>query len=321
MACDLNPFSRDLVRPTGDVQLVSIGDPDRFSVSLQVVSHAESGTRTLRLRDPDMAGFPTPSDARPPDLPSIEGVRVRVEGKFFRLGESKFTAKGVTYGPFIVGPDGEPIPSPDQALRDLQLIRELGANVIRVYHVPPRWFLNLALEQGIRVFVDVPWNKHLCFLDDAAAKEAALRAIRDAAERCSGHPAVFALSVVNEIPADVVRWSGARAVSDFVDALIAQAKAVDPGLLCTFGNFPTTEFLRPRLGDFECWNVYLHQQRPFENYIARLQMLADARPLVLGDPLADRGQRDVEIRHVLPSHATARPLRRWQSLAARLIER
>ncbi len=230
-----------------------------------------------------MAAFSTPSEVRPPDLPSMEGVRVRVEGKFLRLGEARFTAKGVTYGPFAAGSDREPFPPHDQVVRDLEQLRDLGANVIRVYHVPPRWFLNVALGHGIRVFVDVPWNKHLCFLDDAAARDAAIRAIRDAAERCSGHPAVFALSVVNEIPADIVRWSGARAVSDFIDALIAEVKTIDPGLLCSFGNFPTTEFLRPRLADFDCWNVYLHQQRPFENYLARLQMLADARPLVIGE--------------------------------------
>ena len=35
--------------------------------------------------------------------------------------------------------------------------------------------------------------------------------------------------------------------------------------------------------DFVCFNVYLHQQRPFENYLARLQMMADSRPLVLGE--------------------------------------
>jgi len=217
------------------------------------------------------------------DLAPAGRLRVRVEGKFFRVGDSKFFAKGVTYGPFAPTPDGDPFPVREQVLRDFAQIRELGANVLRVYHVPPRWILDLAQEFGLKLLVDVPWNKHLCFLDDERDRQAAREAVHAAAVRCAGHPAIFAISVVNEIPPDIVRWSGARAVADFIDGLIDAIKEVDPELLCTFGNFPPTEFLRPRLGDFHCWNVYLHSQRPFENYVARLQMLADTKPLVLGE--------------------------------------
>ena len=51
------------------------------------------------------------------------------------------------------------------------------------------------------------------------------------------------------------------------------AKGIDPDCLCTFGNFPTTEFLNPQNVDFHCFNVYLHEPKAFENYLARLQML------------------------------------------------
>jgi hypothetical protein len=37
-----------------------------------------------------------------------------------------------------------------------------------------------------------------------------LEAVRNAVASGAGHPAVFAYSVANEIPPDVVRWSGAR---------------------------------------------------------------------------------------------------------------
>lgn len=217
-----------------------------------------------------------------PSVPSSR-ARVTVDGKFFRLDGRKFHPRGVTYGPFGSGPDGDGFASREQTLRDLERIRELGANTLRVYHVPPRWFLDLLHEQGLKVLVDVPWNKHLCFLDTAEARQDALDQVRRAARMLRAHPAVFALSVVNEIPADIVRWSGAEAVADFLDVLVAEAKSEDPELLCTFGNFPPTEFLRPRDIDFLCFNVYLHERRPFENYLARLQMLADAKPLVLGE--------------------------------------
>ena len=107
--------------------------------------------------------------------------------------------------------------------------------------------------------------------------------MRRAVVACARHPAVFAFSVANEIPPDIVRWSGAQAVADFIDDLVLEAKRADPECLCTFTNFPPTEFLRPQSLDFLCFNVYLHQRQPFENYLARLQMLAEAKPLLLGE--------------------------------------
>ena len=35
--------------------------------------------------------------------------------------------------------------------------------------------------------------------------------------------------------------------------------------------------------DFVCFNVYLHQPQPLKNYLARLQMLAESKPLLLGE--------------------------------------
>src|SRR5262249_51872715 len=162
--------------------------------------------------------------------------RVVVDGKFFRLGEKKFFVKGVAYGPFAPGPAGHPFAAPEQTALDFDQIRELGANVVRVYHMPPAWLLDLADTRGLKVFVDPPWNKHLCF-DDAARRAEARAAVRRAVLAGCGHPAIFAYSVANEIPADIVRWIGARAVADFIDELVVEAKLAGPQCLCTFSNF------------------------------------------------------------------------------------
>lgn len=209
--------------------------------------------------------------------------RPTTSGKFFRINQQKFYAKGVTYGPFAPNEDGDPFASREQTVLDFQCLQTLGANLLRVYHVPPRWLLDLADVHGLKVLIDIPWNKHLCFLDSAAMQDEARAAVRRAVQSCARHPAVFAYSVVNELSPDIVRWSGARAVENFLDELVAAAKAVDSECLCTFGNYPPTEFLRPQSIDFFCFNVYLHQQRSYENYLARLQMLADAKPLLLGE--------------------------------------
>jgi GT2 family glycosyltransferase len=210
-----------------------------------------------------------------------------VDGKFFRVGGVKFHVKGVSYGPFSPNSAGQCFSSPERARADFALFRELGANVVRVYHVPPRWFLELASEHALRVFVDVPWNQHLCFLESAHQKSQAVDAVRRAIFACARHPAIFAFSLANEIPADIVRWCGSRQTSEFIDELVAEAKKVDPDCLCTATSFPSTEFLRPKALDFICYNIYLHKRVLFRNYLARLQMSAEAKPLLLGEFGAD----------------------------------
>ena len=268
-------------------------EPLRFGASVPMAACQSSPSVPSPLRQ---LGAATVNAASTPSR-----IRVTVDGKGFRLGPAKFHGKGVTYGPLAPGNDGLTFGSLDLTRRDFTQIQALGGNLLRVYHVPPRWFLDLAHEHGLKLLVDVPWNRQQCFLDSAEARQELVELVQEAARRCAGHPAVFALSVANEIPADIVRWSGAAAVATFLDELIRAAKAEDPELLCTFGNFPTTEFLQAESADFLCFNVYLHDRQPFENYLARLQMLSDTRPLILGeigvDTLREGEARQSEVLH------------------------
>ncbi len=220
--------------------------------------------------------------------------RVVVDGKFFRLGDKKFYVKGIAYGPLPPNAQGQFFASPEQTASDLDQIRELDANVVRVYNIPPQWFLDLAENRELKVLVDIPWNKHLSF-DSHARRAEAREAVRNAVTACSRHPAVFAFSIANEIPPDIIRWNGARAAADFIDELVFEARRVDPDCLCTYSNFPPTEFLHPSAVDFVTFNVYLHQETAFKNYLARLQMMADAKPLLLGETGID-SLRETEAR-------------------------
>ncbi len=214
-------------------------------------------------------------------LPSAK--RVSIDGKYFRCGEKKFYVKGVTYGPFAPNEKGEYFASRLQTDFDLRQLRELGANLLRVYYVPPVWFLDAAAEQGLKVFVDVPWPKHLCFLDSMKSQREARQMVRAAVRDCQKHPAVFAFSVVNEIPAEIVRWSGRGRAEKFIDQLVEEGKELDPECLFTFTSFPPTEFLQPQHVDFVCFNVYLHHRGSYEKYLDRLQMLANTKPIMLGE--------------------------------------
>jgi glycosyltransferase involved in cell wall biosynthesis len=226
----------------------------------------------------------------PAALPSgrqrrVQGVsnRVRRDGKFFRLGSEKFYVKGVTYGPFDLDRTGHPLPSRDQVEQDFRQMIALGANCVRIYHIPPKWFLDLAEVCGLKIFLDVAWPKNISFDANPEVIDAAHTAVRTAARQCGNHPAIFAISVVNEFPADLVRFIGREKVERLIDELVRIVKAEAPDCLVTFANYPTTEYLRPREPDFACFNVYLHNEQVFRNYLARLQNIAGDKPLMLGE--------------------------------------
>ena len=178
------------------------------------------------------------------------GSRVRTAGKFFSVGNQPWRVAGLSYGPFAPNRFGEPFPDPEQAKDDMALMAELSVNAIRVYNPPPVWLLDVACAHGIRTFVDVPWEKHRCFFEDWSAQETARQRIRTVAETIAGHEGVFAISVVNEIPVDIVRFYGRRRVEGFIDELVHSVKTAAPDCLCTFVSFPPTEFLTPKLTDF-----------------------------------------------------------------------
>lgn len=209
--------------------------------------------------------------------------RWRVDGKFFAAGDCRISIRGVTYGPFPPGQGDVLFPDSTQVERDFELVRDLGGNVLRCYTVPPEWVFDLAQQHELKLFVDIPWNYQLAFLDEARHSAEALRAVRDFASRYAGHPALFAVCVANEIPPDIVRWSGAGRIGDFLDQLIGELKAVDESILATFCGYPSTEYLVVREIDFMCFNVYLHDPDAFSGYLARLQTIAGPKPLVLGE--------------------------------------
>ncbi len=209
--------------------------------------------------------------------------RVTADGKFFRLNGEKWYVKGFSYGPFAPNSAGEHLPERHRLQDDFAHMRELGASTLRVYFPPPVWLLDDAVEYGLRVFVDVPWEKHRCFFEDWDAQERARARIRETARTLGGHPAVFAISVANEIPNDIVRFYGHRRVARFVNQLIDVAKQESPDCLTTYVNFPTTEFLEPSGCDFCCFNVYVHEAAKLGTYLDRLQHIAGNVPLILGE--------------------------------------
>ena len=208
-------------------------------------------------------------------------ARLTTHGKSFRLGPEKFYVKGFSYGPFATNSHGDLLPERDRMSADFARMRELGANTLRLYTLPSSEVLETILESGLRVILDVPWEKHRCFFEDWTAQEDARNAVLRAARLAARHPAVMAISVVNEFPNDVVRFYGHDRIARFVAELADTAKQAAPECLTTFANYPTTEFLQPDGLDFCSFNVYLDDMERLAGYLDRLQHIAGDSPLLL----------------------------------------
>jgi O-antigen biosynthesis protein len=220
-------------------------------------------------------------------VPTIGAVTfsgpIRAAAKFFLEGDRKFFVKGVTYGPFRPDNEGHFLGPREQAERDLAQMREIGLNVVRIYHTPPRWFLDVCAAAGMRVLITLPWEKHIEFLRRKTLRDQIASMVRSSVAANRGHPAIFGYLVGNEIASTMIRWLGVRRVTEFVEHLIRIGRETDPNVLYSYASFPPTEFLLPQNSDFSCFNVYLHNQDAFERYLLRLQNLSEDRPLILGE--------------------------------------
>jgi len=159
-----------------------------------------------------------------------ETSRIRPRAKFFFDGDKKFFVKGVTYGPFKPDADGNYVGRPEQVDADLALMRDAGLNVVRIYHSPPRWFLDRCAAAGMRVLVTLPWEKHIEFLRERSTRKQIAENVRASVKTHAGHPAIFGYLVGNEISSTMARWLGTGRVIEFVEELIRIGRAIDPDL-------------------------------------------------------------------------------------------
>ncbi len=242
------------------------------SIVIKPVGDARDETRKCRVSQ---------SKQRVPAFTQTGMQRPRVHGKFLFVGDEKFWIRGVTYGTFKPDQSEVQFPPQDAVERDFRAIADAGLNAIRVYTTPPLWLMNAAADFGLRVMIGLPWEQHVTFLDDPFRAERILSDMRKNVRDLAGHPAVLCYAVGNEIPASVVRWYGKARLERFIARLCAAVNSEDPGALVTYVNFPTTEYLDLPFLDFVGFNVYLETKDQLIAYLARLQNVADERPLVI----------------------------------------
>src|ERR1041385_2652845 len=166
---------------------------------------------------------PSPHPERP-----LVATRVTADGVHLACGSTPFRGRGVTYGSFFSRGRG-----------------------------PPPEMLELAAEVGLRIIVGLQYADWRMLPPPGRPAErrvldAGRRAVDAALERCAGRPEVLAIAVGNEVPADLVRLYGIGSVEEVLSELIAGVHAADPGMLATYVNYPTTEFLDVAGQDLIC---------------------------------------------------------------------
>src|SRR5437764_893434 len=216
------------------------------------------------------------------------GVRVQTDGKQFALDGKRFLFRGVTYGTFGQREDGALFPDREQVKQDFCAMHEAGFTVVRTYTPPPDDVVELAADWGLKLFAGVFWSdwRYLLGASRRQHRDIVRRAeteVRAVARRLAGTEAVMALSLGDEVPADLLRWVGTRRVASTLDELVDTVRAEDPDQLVSYANYPTTEYLPLDSFDFLTFNVFLERQVDFRRYLTRLQHLAGDRPLVLGE--------------------------------------
>jgi glycosyltransferase involved in cell wall biosynthesis len=212
--------------------------------------------------------------------------RVRPDGGYLACGGDAFRVRGVTYGSFLPRRDGAPFPEPERCRADFRAMAGLGLNAVRIYHVPPADVLDAAAEEGLRLLVGIHYDDWRMLPPPTRAgnrrvRDAGLRAVEEAMRVCAGRPEVLALAVGNEVPADLVRWYGARAVADVLAELVVAAHKADAAMPVTYVNYPTTEFLEVPGQDLVCFNVFLEDPVAWRSYLRHLQVVAGERPLLI----------------------------------------
>jgi glycosyltransferase involved in cell wall biosynthesis len=216
-------------------------------------------------------------------------MQVEVDGKHFLRGGRRLPVRGVTYGTFRPrASDGARFPEREQLKLDMAAMDEAGFTVVRTYTPPPDDVLEVAADWGLLVFAGAFWLDWRYLL--GSSRREVRRMVRDAkaevrttARSLAGAEQVFALSLGNEVPADVIRWYGADHVAGVIDELVEVVREEDPDRLVTYANYPTAEYLPLENLDFLTFNLFLERRQDLRRYLTRLHTLAGDRPLVLGE--------------------------------------
>lgn len=177
-----------------------------------------------------------------PEEPNLYSARLAVGGddQFTRFGVRAIVASG----PRIVlngrrvklrgvnrhddHPDwGSALP-PNLVRQDVEIIKRLGANAMRMHYPAPPLLLDYCDQAGLVFMAEIPaWQQRANQLAQPAVQEKMRRFFREMVERDYNHPAILSWSLGNE-------WPDPDRSYDIIKSLVDYARSVDRTHLLTF---------------------------------------------------------------------------------------
>lgn len=215
--------------------------------------------------------------------------RVAVDGKFFAVKGRRFPLHAVSYGTFAPRDrDGALFPDKPTLDHDMAAIAGAGFTAVRTYTSPPDDLLTTAKANQLRVLAGVFYPDWRYLLGSSRRQQrgmlrAAQTEVREQAKRLAGRDEVLAMVIGNEVPADAVRWFGGKRIASALSGLVDTVHDIDPEMLVTYANYPTSEYLDVAGVDFVTFNIFLERQDDLRRYLTRLHHLAGDRPLMIGE--------------------------------------
>lgn len=214
-----------------------------------------------------------------------------------RVREKLGLVKAVCYGPFAFTQKSRALR--EKIVSDAPLIRQLGANCLRLYEPVDSDVLDELHSQQLGVILTLSWSQHLTFLSDRSSRKLVESELSSQLRILAPHPAIRAVLVGNEIPPDIIRWQGTQQTLHFLDRLIQRVHAKLPNIPVGYATYPTTEFLFPDQADFLAINVFLHDPICFRRYLDHLSDIAHERPVLVTETgfdslaLGEQGQAEL----------------------------
>lgn len=215
-----------------------------------------------------------------------DSQRIVTDGKHLRRGKTTFRVKGVTYGSFLPRRDGALFPETERIKLDFAAMAAAGLNTVRTYTLPPPDLWDAAEQHNLELLVGLHYDDWRMVggpsrAASRAVRDAGMRAVDEALRTCAGRDNLLAVSVGNEVPADLVRLHGAAAVEGTLSELVAALHSGDPNCLVTYTNFPTTEYLQVADTDLTTFNIFLEDPAALRRYLRHLQVASGPQPLVI----------------------------------------
>ena len=176
------------------------GDVTEGEAELEVVKPLLWSTEEPNLYDLSLELFEAPSGRLRDRMQTRVGIRsIRVEGARLLLNGKPLLVKGVNRHPEY--PVTGHMETEDALKKDLNLIKDLGANAIRCHYPSSPRTYELCDEMGILFLSEIPlyqWGRPEVKADSPKALDAAKAQLTEMIRYLRNHPSVFLWSVSNE---------------------------------------------------------------------------------------------------------------------------